>query len=185
MRYKIDESKSEISWTAFQPNNSISGKVYFKTGLINVQRDNAASGEVIVDFASIEVTDDKLNTEQKDALKNHLKSVDFFHISYYPDATFFIDSMKEIPEEESKICKSDSLVDPTHIVNGKIQFKWQPYDMNFPVKISFTATQLNAVSCFSINRLDWNLNFMKEESFKEKRILPENRNKFYNCCRCN
>jgi polyisoprenoid-binding protein YceI len=171
-RYKIDLEKSEISWTGFQPTNDISGKIFFKGGAICADQGKISEAEFIIDMQSIQVTDQKLPKEEKNKLTGHLKSSDFFNTDIYPHAIVkTIDIQTVDPEElDTNIPR---VTNPSHEVNALLTIKDITHEIKFPIKIIYVNNHLKADAQFTIDRIQWGIDFMKEESYKEKKIKPD------------
>jgi polyisoprenoid-binding protein YceI len=108
-------------------------------------------GEVQVDMAtktlkSIEVDIDtaSLSTEF-DRLTNHLKSPDFFEVRRYPTAHF----------ESTKVTPAADGVQ----VTGKLTMHGTTKEISFPAKVELSGSVLMLQSEFTLNRLDYGINY--------------------------
>ncbi|HET6245919.1 MAG: YceI family protein [Bacteroidetes bacterium] len=161
MEYKIDNAKSNILWKAYQPKNYITGKVSFKQGKIVLSKGLITGGFAQVDFATIKVTDTKLTSDQQNTLEKHLKSGDFFNLLDHPSALF----------EVAEVRPSSGFT--THIVVGDLTIKGITHRFEIPTNIVIEKDKLDIKAKFTITRTRYNIDFMIEESFAEKKILPE------------
>lgn len=171
-RYRLDIEKSEITWTGFQPKNEILGKVYFKAGMVCTDEGSPADGEFHIDMLSIEVSDDKLDDESKIKLGAHLKSRDFFSTELYPVAILKIKSIKPLIQEKDDADNLLRITNPTHEVIATLTIKDIAHEIKFPVKIIVADNNFIADVKLKLDRTQWNIDFMLEESFGEKKIKP-------------
>jgi polyisoprenoid-binding protein YceI len=109
-------------------------------------------GEIQVDMASktlksIEVDIDtaSLFTEVGGRLTNHLKSPDFFEVRRYPTAHF----------ESTKITPAAEGVQ----VTGKLTMHGTTKEISFPAKVEVSDSGLTLHSEFTLNRLDFGINY--------------------------
>lgn len=171
-RYRLDIEKSEITWTGFQPKNEISGKVYFKAGMVCTDEGAPADGEFHIDMRSIVVSDEKLDGDSKNKIGTHLKSRDFFSTDLYPTAILKIKSIKPLIQEKEDADNSFRITNPTHEVTASLTIKDSAHEIKFPVKIILADNNFRADVKLHIDRTLWNIDFMIEESFGEKKIKP-------------
>ena len=107
------------------------------------------SGKAVVDgktlkSVSLEIETTSLFTEF-DMLTTHLKSPDFFEVRRYPTAKF----------ESTKIEASPSGTQ----VTGKLTLHGVTKELSFPAKIEVTDGGVKLVSEFTINRLEYGINY--------------------------
>ncbi|MDQ3190635.1 MAG: YceI family protein [Bacteroidota bacterium] len=161
MKYNIQINQSNITWEAHQPENNITGTVSFKQGNIKVLEGLIKEGFAQVDLTTIRITDSKLNIDQKQKLESHLKSADFFNVKEYPSAIF----------ELTEVKTSSGFT--THVIIGNISIKGVMHKMEIPANIIFEGDKVDLKAKFSIIRTKHNVDFMIEESYGGKKILPE------------
>jgi polyisoprenoid-binding protein YceI len=82
---------------------------------------------------------------QIDKLTNHLKSPDFFEVRKYPTATFESTKIEGGPAASK--------------VTGKLTLHGETKDVSFPATVTVTDVGLTLHSSFSINRLDFGINY--------------------------
>lgn len=173
MIYKLDVAKSEINWTGFQPGNSLGGRVFFTSGTIEENDGEIIGGNLLVDMRSIEATSDKLDEANRQKLAAHLKAADFFDADIYPHTKFSISEVKELDEEEADGCRLDGLLEPTHMVTGLLEVKGVNLNVSFPARIILANNSLAAEAKARLDRTQFNMEFMLDKSFGDKKILPD------------
>ena len=161
MEYQLDKKRSSISWTAYQPESRIEGKVDFKQGKIKVNGEHITGGYVQADLKNLIVTDRRLARDQQETLENHLKSVDFFNVNEHPSAVF----------EVLEVRPSSGLT--THLVAGDLTIKGIKHKFEIPANIIIDKHKVDVKAKLSIIRTKFNVDFMIEESYGAKKILPE------------
>lgn len=80
---KIKEST--INWKGYKVTGEHYGTIDLKEGMLTFEADNLVGGNVVIDMASIKVTD--MEGEYADKLTGHLKADDFFGTEKFPTAT--------------------------------------------------------------------------------------------------
>jgi polyisoprenoid-binding protein YceI len=103
------------------------------------------SGKAVVDGQSLKSVSLDIDTTslytQIDKLTNHLKSPDFFEVRRYPTAKF----------ESTKI-EADQ-------ITGKLTLHGVTKDITIPAKVEVTGAGLKLTSQFTLNRLDYGINY--------------------------
>jgi polyisoprenoid-binding protein YceI len=171
-RYRLDLEKSQISWTGAQPEKEISGIVFFKSGMICIDENNISEAELIIDMNSIQATDKKLDKENSKKLSEHLKSADFFNSAIYPKGIIKTTEIKKVIETEPSTINSLRVANPTHEVTALLTIKEITQEIKLPVKITFVNNHIKAEAQINIDRTEWALNFMIEDSYGDQKIKP-------------
>lgn len=91
----LDVAASSAIWTGKKLAGTHTGKISFKGGKFEYNKNKLKSGEVVVDLNSI-TNEDVKDAEYNKKLVGHLKSDDFFGVEKFPEATFKIKSFSEI-----------------------------------------------------------------------------------------
>jgi polyisoprenoid-binding protein YceI len=169
-RFRLDLEQSEISWTGVQPVKDISGKVFFKGGMICMDQDKVIEGEVIIDMNSIVATDEKLDADSKKQLASDLKSANFFNADIYPTASLKTKEIKYLEQEDLKNDTSFRIPNATHDVSAFLTIKEVTHEINFGAKITFSPNHLKIEALLKVDRTQWGINFMTEESYGDKKI---------------
>lgn len=89
-------SESKLSWTAKSSiTGSYSGTINYQSGTITVKENELVSAEVVVDMQS-------LLAENKE-LESHIRGEDFFDVEKHPTATFILDQVTKIEQNNTAI----------------------------------------------------------------------------------
>lgn len=89
--YKIDPSKSGMTWHMPISTGEHYGTINVSSGYIVYDGATISSGSFSIDINSVKDLD--LSKEKQPAIEKHIKSEDFFEISKYPYALFKIDNV--------------------------------------------------------------------------------------------
>ncbi|MFA6058212.1 MAG: YceI family protein [Taibaiella sp.] len=119
--YKIDQSKSEMTWVGKKVIGSENGTINIKNGSVNYNGSTITSGSFTIDMNTIKTSSQE--GENKGKLENHLKSADFFEVSKFPVSTFKI----------KKVVKGNG---DNATATGALTIKGITRDITFPVKMS-------------------------------------------------
>lgn len=155
----IDVSSSILTWKGTKPTGSHNGTLAFKQGALVVENGNIASGEFIIDMASVKNLD--LDAEKGAKLVGHLSSADFFDVEKFPVSKFVITSSEK---------NGDKLA-----VTGNLTIK----DVTKSITIPATVTETEGVTtfkseAFNIDRADFNV------KYGSKRFFDDLKDKFIN-----
>ncbi|RYY30084.1 MAG: YceI family protein [Chitinophagaceae bacterium] len=161
--YTVDPSASKIEWIGTKVTGHHQGSLAIKSGTINVQSGNVASGEFVLDMTSIAVTDGD-DTASNNKLKGHLLSPDFFDASTHPEGKFVVTSVQPfsgtVADSSDKAQEGISkykVTDPTHTISGNLTLKGVTKNVTFPAKVSLTDSGIEALAKFNINRKEWGI----------------------------
>ena len=92
----------------------------------------------------------KMVEEYQGKLNGHLKADDFFGTAKFPTAKF-----------EITACEAKADGDNTHLISGNLTIKDSTKNITFPAKVTVGET-VTATGQVVINRLDWGINYDKE-----------------------
>lgn len=81
---EIDAEKSSFTWKATKVTGAHEGKIFPKSGTVELKDGAIEKGEVVMDLTTFTVTD--LQGEWAQKLLGHLKSDDFFNVAQFPTA---------------------------------------------------------------------------------------------------
>lgn len=174
MKYIIDVANSEITWTGFQPGNSISGRVFFNDGYIDVNDANreVTGGRLTIDMSSIDVLDNKLDDANKHKLAEHLRSDDFFDATLYPLAEFNLLEVKAIGDRADS-CNPDGVIQPTHEVVGEFNLKGIKQRVSALVNLQLNGRRMMVQTMFTLDRTMWGMDYLIDRSNGKNRVLPD------------
>lgn len=82
---EVKIKESSVKWKGYKVTGEHFGTIDLKEGVLSFEGDKLVGGNVVVDMASIKVTD--IEGEYADKLEGHLKNDDFFGVEKYPTAT--------------------------------------------------------------------------------------------------
>ena len=154
--FTVDANKSGLTWIGFKLASQHDGTVDIENGELNVENGNITAGNFTIDMQSITVldlTDEKSNAK----LTSHLKDPDFFNVDTFPTAKFEISSIEAMEADEEG---------NTHKVTGNLTLLDQTRSITFPAKISVSENEVTADAVFTINRLDWGIEYNSTSVFK-------------------
>ena len=87
----VDVSNSKVTWKGYKVTGSHDGTINIKSGELEMKDGQLVGGKIIMDMASITVTD--LSGGSKGKLEGHLKSDDFFGVNSFPVAQLNINKV--------------------------------------------------------------------------------------------
>ncbi len=153
----INIAGSKIDWIATEMRGTKrrTGTVSFKDGFLLVNNNGITGGKFIVDMETMDITDVPIH--EKTARKNlidHLKSNDFFNVTYYPLSTLEITGIEKSNNDSLKVSGNLAIRGITKNIGF---FAYQNEN-------HFTAN-------FTFNRLDWNIAY--EGSWADKTLVDK------------
>lgn len=174
MKYAIDVANSEITWSGFMPAISVSGRVFFKDGLIVTDENDREiiNGLIHIDMNSIETLDDKLDDEKKRQVTESLKSADFFDSVLYPVAVFKLLEVKAIGDRADS-CNTDGVITPTHEIVGELNLKGIRQRITSLVNLQKEGRKIRVQSMFTLDRTQWGMDHLVEKENGSGRVLPD------------
>jgi polyisoprenoid-binding protein YceI len=119
--YKIDHSKSGMTWIGKKVIGSENGTIDLKNGSINYNGSTITSGSFTIDMNTIKALSQE--GESKGKLENHLKSADFFEVAKFPVTTFKIKQVVKGSGDQAT-------------VTGALTIKGITRNITFPVKMN-------------------------------------------------
>ena len=93
---EVDTEESRVEWTGRNLLNKHHGQVAIKTGQLQFDRGQLATGEFILDMRAVRCLD-LHGDPSHDVLIDHLLSDDFFDVERYPEARFLITGTQPLP----------------------------------------------------------------------------------------
>ena len=151
MDYKIDATKSKVTWTGKKVTGQHVGTINVKSGSLKYDGTNLTGGEFVIDMTSINTTD--LSGEWKGKLDNHLKGEDFFNTSKNKTAKLVI--------------KSAQFGKGGHWdVNADLTIKGITKPVMFKANLVKKKGALMADAKLKINRLDYGVKYKSGKFFK-------------------
>lgn len=109
---KINTKVSSVEWIGKKVTGQHEGTIAIKEGNLSFHDGNLETGTIVIDMASIAVTD--LEGEWADKLKGHLESEDFFNVEKHTSATFTIKKVTAEENGKSKVSGDLTIKGITH-----------------------------------------------------------------------
>lgn len=171
--YKVDPAASVIEWMGSKPTgDGHNGTINLKEGTLTVDANKALNGgSFIIDIASIKVLDIK-DSAKNAGLVGHLLGTgdpankdDFFNVTDHPTGKFEITAVKAADSADKVDYK-----EATHVISGNLTLKGVTKNISFPAKVNVTDNTIEAASEMNIDRTEWNIKFMSDETIKDKFI---------------
>jgi len=170
--YKINTANSKINWTGSKPGGQHMGTINIADGTLGMDGKNLKTGNIVMDMASIAVTDLKPG-EGKEDLEAHLKGTSagkedhFFNVAAHPKATFQITNVGPATAGST---------DYNTTITGNLTLKGKTKSVTFPAYVGEAGGILKAAASFKINRTEWGINHQSKTVFdglKDKFINDE------------
>ncbi|TDE18196.1 YceI family protein [Dyadobacter psychrotolerans] len=150
--YKVNASKSELTWLGKKVTGEHTGKISLKEGVITMDGAKLTGGKFVADLTSITCTD-LTDKEYNGKLIGHLKSDDFFSVEKHPTATFVV--TKVAP-------KSAGVYD----VTGNLTIKGITKPTTFPVTVKTTSTGAEATGTLVVDRSKYDIKYNSKSFFE-------------------
>tara|TARA_R110000787_G_scaffold3540_1_gene13785 strand:+ start:394 stop:1023 length:630 start_codon:yes stop_codon:yes gene_type:complete len=146
----VDLSASLLTWKGTKPGGAHNGTVALKESTLVIENGTIASGEFVIDMASIKNLDLKPGGGAK--IVGHLSSADFFDIATYPTSKFVITSVEG--------------TDGKLAVTGNLTIK----DVTKSITIPATLSEAEGITTFksdvfNIDRADFNVKYGSKKWF--------------------
>lgn len=156
--FNVDTTASTLGWLGEKvTGQQHNGTIFISAGTLSVENDQIKAGSFTVDMNRMvdkDLTDAKMSAK----LVGHLMSPDFFDVAKYPTSKF------EITGTE-KLAAADSLGNNYKIM-GNLTLKDVTKNITIPAKVTMDSTKFNAVSKFTIDRSEWNVQYGSGKFFK-------------------
>lgn len=149
--YTIDAATSNVVWfgTHTVGTGDHNGTINITKGSLSIAGGNITAGSFVIAMASIKCTD-SLPAEYLTKLHGHLSAEDFFNTAKFATAKF-----------EITACEVKAEGDNTHLISGNLTIKDSTKNISFPAKVT-VGESVTATGKVIINRLDWGINYDKE-----------------------
>lgn len=175
--YEINTNESEVAWVGTKPTGRHAGTFPITNGNIEVKSGKIVSGQITIDLANLQLTDENISKEDEQKLKGHLKSPDFFDVENHPKAEFVITSVESYKKDEdasqkASISESEGsefkIADPTHKITGNLTMRGETKSIAFPAKVMVSDDKIKAEAKFNIDRTDWGVSYGDESKATDK-----------------
>jgi len=163
--YSISIDQSVVGWTGTKVvgMGSHSGTFGIAEGSLTVNEGALVGGSITLDLNNIVCTDTAswMTEELKGKLVGHLKDTSFLFVAEHPTAVFEIASVEAL-------AKADEAGN-SHTLTGNLTLRGETRSISFPALIVVSEAGIKASGVATINRLDWGINYDKENlSLSEK-----------------
>ncbi len=145
--------ESAITWEGSMKltNGKHTGTLASNSSMLKIVKGEVAEGKVGVDMTSLASTDP--NGGEK--LDTHLKSVDFFNVAKYPEASFAFSGLEKV----------DGLEGATHRVDGVLTIKKTAKEVSFPAMLEVSEGTIHLVASIEIDRTEWDVRYGSNKFF--------------------
>ena len=152
VNFKVNPSKSELTWLGKKVTGEHTGNIALKEGYIALDGTKLVGGKFVADLTSITCTDltDKSYNEK---LIGHLKSEDFFGVEKNPTATFVV----------TKVAPKTAGV---YDVTGDLTIKGITKPATFPVTVKTTGTGAEATGKLVVDRSKYDIKYNSKSFFE-------------------
>ena len=156
--FTADVTNSTLGWLGENvTGKKHNGTISITAGTINVENDLIKAGTFTVDMNTIK------NSDLPDAKKNgmlvdHLKSADFFDVAKFPTTKFDITGAEKLAAPDS--------AGNNYKIMGNLTLKDITKNITIPAKVTMDSTKFTAVSKFTIDRSEWNVQYGSGKFFK-------------------
>ncbi len=152
VKYKVETSKSKITWDAQKVGTSHEGTIMIKSGELIFKNNILVGGTFIIDMTTIEDTD-LTDKAQKDKLVAQLKGVDFFDVAKFPEAKF-------------EITNADRKLNQDYLITGKLSIRDKSDILKIPVSIKINEDNLQVQISAIFDRTKFGIKYGSEKFFK-------------------
>jgi polyisoprenoid-binding protein YceI len=154
--YKVDASKSSITWVGKKLTGSHNGTIDLQSGSLSFNGKKLAGGNFVIDMTTIKDADKSANLEK------HLKADDFFGTDKFATSTFTI----------KKVAGNGNTVN----VTGDLTIKGITNSITFPATLAWNADGSVTASAdkVSVDRTKFGI------KYKSKSIFPDVGDKMIN-----
>lgn len=149
--YKVNASKSELTWLGKKVTGQHTGKITLKEGTLTMDGAKLSGGKFVADLNSITCTD-LTDKEYNGKLIGHLRSDDFFSVEKYPTASFVI--TKATPKTAG-----------VYEVTGNMTIKGITKPVTFPILVKATSTGAEATGKIVVDRSKFDIKYNSKSFF--------------------
>lgn len=147
--YKVDVTKSSITWEAKKTGGGHNGTVDLTEGTLGFNGKKLTQGGFIADMTTIK------DVNRNGGLEKHLKSEDFFGVEKFNKSTFII----------KKVEGSGN----TFTVTGDLMIKGITNSITFPVNVEWNADKTITATAekITVDRSKYNIKFKSKSFFSD------------------
>lgn len=150
--YKIDETKSKLTWVGKKVTGEHTGNIGIASGTFTFEDNTIKGGTFEIKMSSINNTDLE-DKEYNAKLVKHLKSDDFFSTEKFPTATFVISSITPKGKDQ-------------YDVVGNLMIKNITNEIKFPAIIVTKGNNLVATAKIIVDRTKYDIKYGSKSFFE-------------------
>ena len=150
----LDVKRSVLNWTGSKVTGKHNGRVWLKSGKVDLEKNSLKGGEFVIDMSSIK-NDDLKDPSYNAKLVGHLKSDDFFGVASHPTSTFKITSVKPLNKDGN-----------THEITGDLTIKDITKSITFPAKVDVKGNKASAKGKLKVDRTQFDVKYGSGKFFE-------------------
>jgi polyisoprenoid-binding protein YceI len=152
-QYKVDTSKSKLTWLGKKVTGEHTGTINISEGSLTTKANKITGGSFAIDMTSIKCTD-LTNPGSNEKLVGHLKSDDFFGSEKHPKANFVI--TKITPGEKDQ-----------YTIKGNLTIKGITNEVEFPATVSQVGGDIVAKAKIIVDRTKYDIKYRSGNFFTD------------------
>jgi polyisoprenoid-binding protein YceI len=163
--FSLNSDLSVVEWTGSGPAETHYGSFSVTGQNIEIVNGKVKQGSFIIPIASIKNFD--LPDHIKSVLLDHLKSIDFFNVVRYPEASF--DFKKVTPITKAV---AGAVEGANYMVSGDFTMLGKTIAISFPARIMVNGEQLTVEAKLKIDRTQWGMTYAADPGLGNHHIYP-------------
>lgn len=152
VEYKLDNTKSKVTWIGKKVTGEHTGHINVSEGTIVTEGNNIIGGIFHIDMTSITCTDLKDGMDKK--LVGHLKSDDFFSVDKHPKATLVVKSATAAGNDKYNI-------------KGDLTIKGITQPIEFPAFIKISKKLIAAKAEITVDRTKYDIKYRSKNFIED------------------
>lgn len=148
--YKVDITKSKITWLGKKVTGEHTGGINIAEGSLTTKSKKITGGSFAIDMTSITCTD----LSNPDRLVGHLKSDDFFGVEKFPKANFVITKVTSAGKDQ-------------YTIKGNLTIKGITNEIEFPATISEVGGNIVAKAKIVVDRTKYDIKYRSGNFFTD------------------
>lgn len=151
-KFELDLEESYLKWEGTRVGGGHDGRVFLKSGEMEIRGNDLVGGSFVIDMSSIKVDD--IEDESRNArLRNHLLNEDFFSVDKYETSTLVITDSQLGKGGVYNVVADLTIMDSTNPVM-------------FDSVVNVDEEKVTAKSEFSIDRTKWGIRYRSGRFFE-------------------